>query len=109
MPPFTLQIGSFCPAWHIPGGATPQSWQNQTISGAPFIMMSSLQSSARHVRKSIYAATAGLVGREQMAELMVLAAVAQDGAVDLKKLREGTVETDVGGILPEAEIVFLDN
>lgn len=30
------------------------------------------------------------------------------GTVDLKKLREGTVETDVNGMLPQAEIVFLD-
>lgn len=112
--------------------------------------MSSLQLSASHVRHSIRAATVGLVGRDQLAELMVLAAVAQEhllvvgppgtaksavvrrvaqsmggryfeyllgrftepselfGTVDLKKLREGTVETDVSGMLPEAEIVFLD-
>lgn len=30
------------------------------------------------------------------------------GAVDLKKLREGRVEIDTQGMLPEAEIVFLD-
>ena len=30
------------------------------------------------------------------------------GPVDLRKLREGTVETDVSGMLPEAEIAFLD-
>ena len=30
------------------------------------------------------------------------------GAVDLKKLREGTVETDVSGMLPEADVAFLD-
>ncbi len=30
------------------------------------------------------------------------------GAVDLKKLREGRVETVTGGMLPEAEIAFLD-
>ena len=30
------------------------------------------------------------------------------GPVDLRKLREGTVETDVRGMLPEAEIAFLD-
>lgn len=28
--------------------------------------------------------------------------------MDLCKLREGTVETDVSGMLPEAEIAFLD-
>jgi MoxR-like ATPase len=112
--------------------------------------MSSLQLSASLVRQSIRAATVGLVGRDQLAELMVLAAVAQEhllivgppgtaksavvrrvaqsmggryfeyllgrftepselfGTIDLKKLREGTVETDVSGMLPEAEIVFLD-
>jgi MoxR-like ATPase len=93
----------------------------------------------------------GTIGREQLAELMILAAVAQEhllvigppgtaksavvrrvaqamggryfeyrlgrfteptelfGAVDLKKLREGTVETDISGMLPEAEIAFLDD
>jgi MoxR-like ATPase len=30
------------------------------------------------------------------------------GPVDLRKLHEGTVETDVSGMLPEAEIAFLD-
>ena len=30
------------------------------------------------------------------------------GTVNLKKLREGTVETDTQGMLPEAEIAFLD-
>ncbi|HYE38802.1 MAG TPA: AAA family ATPase [Ramlibacter sp.] len=112
--------------------------------------MSTLQDSARHLRNGIRAATAGLVGREQLAELIVLAAVAQEhllvigppgtaksavvrrvaqtlggryfeyllgrftepselfGAVDLKKLREGTVETDVTGMLPEADVAFLD-
>ena len=30
------------------------------------------------------------------------------GPVDLKKLREGTVETETRGMLPEAEIAFLD-
>jgi MoxR-like ATPase len=109
-----------------------------------------LQTAAQNVRNSIRTATEGLIGREQLAELMILAAVAQEhlliigppgtaksavvrrvaqsmggryfeyllgrfteptelfGAVDLKKLREGIVETDVRGMLPEAEIVFLD-
>ena len=113
-------------------------------------MSSSLQTSAQHVRDSIRIATAGLVGREQLAELIVLAAVAQEhllvigppgtgksavvrrvaqamggryfeyllgrftepselfGPVDLKKLRDGRVETDVSGMLPEADIAFLD-
>ncbi|MDK2123436.1 AAA family ATPase [Parachitinimonas caeni] len=113
-------------------------------------MQTSLQNSARQVRAGIQAATQGLVGREQLAELMVLAAIAQEhllvvgppgtaksavvrrvaqamggryfeyllgrftepselfGPVDLKKLREGTVETDVTGMLPEADIAFLD-
>lgn len=113
-------------------------------------MMTSLQSAAAQIRQAVRAATEGLVGREQLAELILLAAVAQEhilvigppgtaksavvrrvaqsmggryfeyllgrftepselfGAVDLKKLREGTVETDVSGMLPEADIVFLD-
>jgi MoxR-like ATPase len=113
-------------------------------------MTPSLQTSAQNVRTSIRAATTGLIGREQLAELMILAAVAQEhllvigppgtaksavvrrvaqsmggryfeyllgrfteptelfGTVDLRKLREGMVETDVSGMLPEAEIAFLD-
>ena len=113
-------------------------------------MTPSLDDAARHLRDGIQAATSGLIGREQLAELIVLAAVAQEhlivigppgtaksavvrrvaqalggryfeyllgrftepselfGPVDLRKLREGTVETDVTGMLPEAEIAFLD-
>lgn len=113
-------------------------------------MTFSLEDAARHVRSGIRVATAGLIGREQLAELIVLGAVAQEhllvigppgtaksavvrrvaqamggryfeyllgrftepselfGPVDLKKLREGTVETDVTGMLPEAEVAFLD-
>lgn len=113
-------------------------------------MNASLQSAAAQIRQAVRVATEGLVGREQLAELIVLAAVAREhilvigppgtaksavvrrvaqsmggryfeyllgrftepselfGAVDLKKLREGTVETDVSGMLPEADIVFLD-
>jgi len=113
-------------------------------------MNSSLNEAAAHLRESIRNATVGLIGRDQLAELMVLAAVAQEhllvigppgtaksavvrrvaqamggnyfeyllgrfteptelfGPVDLRKLREGTVETDVAGMLPEAEIAFLD-
>lgn len=109
-----------------------------------------LQDAARHLRQAIHTATSGLVCREQLAELIVLAAVSQEhllvigppgtgksavvrrvaqtlggryfeyllgrftepselfGAVDLKKLREGTVETDVSGMLPEADVAFLD-
>src|SRR5689334_14624930 len=111
---------------------------------------SPLEGAARHLRHTIRSATGGLVGREQLAELIVLAAVAQEhllvigppgtgksavvrrvaqalggryfeyllgrftepselfGAVDLKKLREGTVETDITGMLPEADVAFLD-
>lgn len=113
-------------------------------------MTNSLQDAARHLRAGLQQATAGLVGREPLAELIVLAAVAQEhllvigppgtgksavvrrvaqtlggryfeyllgrftepselfGAVDLKKLRDGTVETDVTGMLPEADVAFLD-
>ncbi|MBD8494411.1 AAA family ATPase [Pseudomonas syringae] len=113
-------------------------------------MNAQLHSAAAQIRQVVRTATEGLIGREQLAELIVLAAVAQEhilvigppgtaksavvrrvaqsmggryfeyllgrftepselfGTVDLKKLREGTVETDVSGMLPEADIVFLD-
>lgn len=109
-------------------------------------MNSQLQHASAQVRSAIRSATQGLVGREQLAELIILAAVAQEhllvigppgtaksavvrrvaqamggryfeyllgrytepselfGAVDLRKLREGTVETDTTGMLPEAEV-----
>lgn len=109
-----------------------------------------MKDAARDLRAGLQQATAGLVGREPLAELIVLAAVAQEhllvigppgtgksavvrrvahmlggryfeyllgrftepselfGTVDLKKLREGTVETDVTGMLPEADVAFLD-
>lgn len=109
-----------------------------------------LTDAARRLREGLRQATTGLVGREPLAELIVLAAVAQEhllvvgppgtaksavvrrvaqalggryfeyllgrftepselfGAVDIRKLREGTVETDVTGMLPEAEVAFLD-
>lgn len=108
------------------------------------------QQAAARVRDAVHAATTGLVEREQLAELIVLAAVAQEhllilgppgtaksavvrrvaaalggryfeyllgrftepselfGPVDLRRLREGVVETDVSGMLPEAEVAFLD-
>ncbi|QWP79145.1 AAA family ATPase [Lysobacter sp. K5869] len=111
---------------------------------------SAAQQAAARVRDAAHAATAGLVEREQLAELIVLAAVAQEhllilgppgtaksavvrrvaaalggryfeyllgrftepselfGPVDLRRLREGVVETDVSGMLPEAEVAFLD-
>ncbi len=110
----------------------------------------SAEQAAARVREAVHAAAAGLVEREPLAELIVLAAVAQEhllvlgppgtaksavvrrvaaslgghyfeyllgrftepselfGPVDLRRLREGTVETDVSGMLPEAEIAFLD-
>ncbi len=112
--------------------------------------MTDLQVAAHQLRTAIQSATTGLVGREPLAELIVLAAVAQEhllvvgppgtgksavvrrvahalggryfeyllgrftepselfGPVDLRKLRDGTVETDVTGMLPEAEVAFLD-
>ncbi len=102
------------------------------------------------IRDAIREATSGLIDREQLAELMILGAVAQEhvlvvgppgtaksavvrrvaqslggqyfeyllgrftepselfGPVNLSKLREGMVETDIAGMLPEAEIAFLD-
>ncbi|QNH19084.1 ATPase RavA [Xanthomonas sp. SS] len=110
----------------------------------------SIESAAARVREAVHSATVGLVGRDQLAELMVLAAIAEEhllivgppgtaksavvrrvaaalggryfeyllgrftepselfGPVDLRKLREGLVETDVAGMLPEAEVAFLD-
>jgi MoxR-like ATPase len=112
--------------------------------------MTTLESAAARVREAVHSATSGLVQREQLAELMVLAAVAREhlliigppgtaksavvrrvastlggryfeyllgrftepaelfGPVDLRKLREGVVEADVSGMLPEAEVAFLD-
>lgn len=114
------------------------------------IMTSPSQQAALQVRAGIRTATRGLVGRDQLAELIMLAAVAQEhllvigppgtaksavvrrvaqtmggryfeyllgrftepselfGPVDLRKLREGSVETDTAGMLPEAEVAFLD-
>ncbi|MGO1001542.1 AAA family ATPase [Lysobacter sp. CA196] len=111
---------------------------------------SAAEQAAARVRDAVHSATTGLVEREQLAELIVLAAVAQEhlliigppgtaksavvrrvaaalggryfeyllgrftepaelfGPVDLRRLREGVVETDVTGMLPEAEVAFLD-
>lgn len=113
-------------------------------------MTPTLAESSARLREAVLSATHGMIGREQLAELIVLAAVAQEhlliigppgtaksaivrrvasalggryfeyllgrftepaelfGPVDLRKLREGVVETDVAGMLPEADVVFLD-
>jgi MoxR-like ATPase len=102
------------------------------------------------VRQAVRSASQGLVEREALCELVLLAAVAREhllvvgppgtakseasrrisralggryfeyllgkftepselfGPVDLRKLREGQVVTDTTGMLPEAEIAFLD-
>lgn len=107
-------------------------------------------SSAALLRDAVRDASAGLVERETLVELVVLSAVAREhllvvgppgtakseavrriarrlrgktfeyllgrftepseifGPVDLRKLREGLVETETTGMLPEAEIAFLD-
>ncbi|WP_421569447.1 AAA family ATPase [Stenotrophomonas sp. PD6] len=112
--------------------------------------MTSYASAATRLRDVVHSATRGLVDREQLAELMVLASVADEhllvvgppgtaksavvrrvanalggryfeyllgrftepselfGPVDLRKLRDGRVEADVTGMLPEADIAFLD-
>ncbi|MDF7670692.1 AAA family ATPase [Orbaceae bacterium ESL0721] len=104
----------------------------------------------KHFRQVIKSAIQGLVGREQLAELIILSIIAKEhllvigppgtaksavvrrmakavqgdyfeyllgrfteptelfGAVDLKQLREGQVEIDTTGMLPEADIAFLD-
>lgn len=106
--------------------------------------------SAARVREAVTRAARGLVDRESLVELIVLAAVAGEhllvigppgtaksiaarrvarelggrrfeyllgrftepseifGSVDLRELREGRVLTDTTGMLPEAEIAFLD-
>lgn len=108
------------------------------------------QSPARRVRAAIHQASAGLVEREVLAELIALSAVAGEhllvigppgtgksevvrrvtravggkyfeyllgrftepseifGPVDLRKLKDGVVETETRNMLPEAEIAFLD-
>jgi len=113
-------------------------------------MIPSVPDAASGLRDVIRAATDGLVNRAHLAELLILAAVAQEhllvvgppgtaksavvrrvaqslggryfeyllgrftepselfGPVNLVKLREGRVETDVAGMLPEADIAFLD-
>lgn len=113
-------------------------------------MNNDLNQVASLIRKQIRTATTGFVGREQIAELMILAAVAQEhlliigppgtaksavvrrvastlggryfeyvlgrftepnelfGAIDLQQLKAGRVEIDTTGMLPEAEIAFLD-
>ncbi|WAS92417.1 AAA family ATPase [Nannocystis punicea] len=112
--------------------------------------LSSLTDAAAAVRGALAVAGRGLVERDALLELVVLAAVAGEhllvigppgtaksaavrriaralggnyfeyllgrftepseifGPVDLRKLREGRVETETAGMLPEAEIAFLD-
>lgn len=109
-----------------------------------------MTSEAETVRQAIRHATQGLVERDTLVELTVLAAIAREhllvigppgtakseavrraaksfdaryfeyllgrftepselvGAIDLRRLREGIVETEITGMLPEAEIAFLD-
>ena len=112
--------------------------------------MEGIGAMAASLRQAIADAASGLVERETLVELIVLAAVAQEhllvigppgtaksvavhrvaetigghyfeyllgrftepneifGPVDLRKLKEGVVETQISGMLPEAEIAFLD-
>lgn len=109
-----------------------------------------MNSSRARVLEALKAAREGLVARDVLVELVLLAAVAEEhlliigppgtakslaarraaqvfeakyfeyllgrftepseifGPVDLKKLREGIVETEVSGMLPDAELAFLD-
>lgn len=108
------------------------------------------QGAALRLRTAIQAASAGLVEREAVVELLVLCAVAREhllvigppgtakslairratqvlggrlfeymlgrfteppelfGPIDLNRLREGALETRTEGMLPEADIAFLD-
>lgn len=112
--------------------------------------LESIAAMAASLRQAVSDAGSGLVERETLVELIVLAAVAQEhllvvgppgtaksvavhrvaetlggcyfeyllgrftepneifGPVDLRKLKEGLVETQISGMLPEAEIAFLD-
>lgn len=109
-----------------------------------------MSSPLSRVHAALAAAREGLVARDGLVELVLLAAVAEEhlliigppgtakslaarraaqvfearyfeyllgrftepseifGPVDLKRLREGVVETEVSGMLPEADIAFLD-
>lgn len=126
------------------------NWPFLSLVEATPAMIAELHHAAGQLRENLRQATTGLVEREQLAELILLAAVAQEhllvigppgtaksavvrcvarslggryfeyllgrftepselfGAVDLRKLRDGTVETDVSDMLPEADIAFLD-
>ncbi|MGD9171602.1 MAG: AAA family ATPase [Candidatus Thiodiazotropha sp.] len=109
-----------------------------------------IKQAADNLKRVVKQATAGLVEREIVIDLIILAAVAQEhlliigppgtaksaavrrvatalggnyfeyllgrftepselfGPVDLRKLQEGIIETATDGMLPEAEIAFLD-
>ncbi len=127
------------------GGVLPVS-----RSSAWFALPSRGMSASESVRRALRSASEGLVEREVLVELTVLAAVAHEhllvigppgtakseavrraarcfearyfeyllgrftepgelvGPIDLRRLREGVVETETTGMLPEAEIAFLD-
>ena len=112
--------------------------------------MTTPSTAADAIREAIRTASDGLVEREVLVELTVLAAVAREhllvigppgtakseavrraarafearyfeyllgrftepselvGPIDLKRLREGVIETETSGMLPEAELAFLD-
>lgn len=112
--------------------------------------MSLIKPAAESIRVAVSEACRGLVQREMLVELVVLAAVAREhllvvgppgtakseavrrisrrlggryfeyligrftepteifGPVNLRKLKEGIVETETAGMLPDAEIAFLD-
>lgn len=113
-------------------------------------MQTKIKTAASSLRSAIKGATSGLIEREALADLIILAAVASEhllvigapgtaksavvrrvakaiggkyfeyllgrftepselfGAIDLRKLRDGTIETETSGMLPEADVVFLD-
>jgi MoxR-like ATPase len=113
-------------------------------------MSKSMTEAGHAVRQALASAVRGLVERESLAQMVALAAVAEEhvlvigppgtakseavrriagavngryfeyllgrftepseifGPIDLRRLKEGVVETETAGMLPEAEIAFLD-
>ncbi|MBL8615355.1 MAG: AAA family ATPase [Deltaproteobacteria bacterium] len=129
--------------------SSPSALPPRDVTGAPDVG-EALAAPLTRLRAALGQATAGLVGREAIAELVLLCAVAGEhmlvvgppgtaksaavrrvaqalgaqtfeyllgrftepaelfGPVDLRRLREGELVVETTGMLPEAEIAFLD-